>query len=88
MRQGRLKWLHGFLLLTFMKKEGLIGIQHVNVLEFNFLQSISAWPLSVPGSNGTYLQQPVAFLPDASALAQAPSRRLDKSDKLEVRFFF
>ncbi|XP_078379962.1 muscleblind-like protein 3 isoform X2 [Oculina patagonica] len=46
--------------------------------------SISAWPLSVPGSNGTYLQQPVAFLPDASALAQAPSRRLDKSDKLEV----
>lgn len=46
---------------------------------------ISTWPVSVPGSNGTYLQQPVAFLPDASALAQAPSRRMDKSDKLEVR---
>ncbi|XP_022791214.1 muscleblind-like protein 3 isoform X2 [Stylophora pistillata] len=45
---------------------------------------ISAWPLSVPASNGTYLQHPVAFLPDASALAQSPSRRLDKSDKLEV----
>lgn len=46
---------------------------------------ISAWPLSVPASNGTYLQHPVAFLPDASALTQSPSRRLDKSDKLEVR---
>ncbi|XP_020631509.1 muscleblind-like protein 3 isoform X2 [Orbicella faveolata] len=45
---------------------------------------ISTWPVSVQGSNGTYLQQPVAFLPDASALAQTPSRRLDKSDKLEV----
>ncbi|CAH3171056.1 unnamed protein product, partial [Porites evermanni] len=45
---------------------------------------ISTWPLSLPGSNGTYLQQPLAFLPDTSALAQTPSRRLDKSDKLEV----
>ncbi|XP_029186876.2 muscleblind-like protein 1 isoform X8 [Acropora millepora] len=49
---------------------------------------ISTWPLSMPASNGTYLQQPVAFLPDATALAQTatptPSRRLDKSDKLEV----
>ncbi|XP_068685375.1 muscleblind-like protein 3 isoform X1 [Montipora foliosa] len=46
---------------------------------------IPTWPLSVPASNGTYLQHPVAFLPDAAALATPThSRRLDKSDKLEV----
>ena len=55
------------------------------LIVMNYFFQISTWPLSVPGSNGTYLQQPVAFLPDASALAQTPSRRLDKSDKLEVR---
>lgn len=63
------------------------GVQLVfsSLIVMNYFFQISTWPLSVPGSNGTYLQQPVAFLPDASALAQTPSRRLDKSDKLEVR---
>ena len=73
-----------FAITNFPKEAGeATGLQLIDVHFFSF--QISTWPLSVPGSNGTYLQQPVAFLPDASALAQTPSRRLDKSDKLEVR---
>ncbi|KXJ20393.1 Ras GTPase-activating protein 3 [Exaiptasia diaphana] len=44
---------------------------------------LPGWPMQVPTSNGTLIQQPVAFLPDTSGIPGTP-RRLDKSDKLEV----
>lgn len=39
--------------------------------------------MQVPTSNGSFIQSPVAFLPETSTLTGTP-RRLDKSDKLEV----
>ena len=67
------------------RKQDEVRLAFSLLIVVTYFFQISTWPLSVQGSNGTYLQQPVAFLPDASALAQTPSRRLDKSDKLEVR---
>ena len=62
------------------------GCLHVSICAFSPYQV--QWPLGVPTTSNSYLQQPITFLPDGAAAAAAASlsasRRADKSDKLEV----